>query len=35
EAAYGKPILERLGALKKKYDPDNMFRHTKNISGCA
>jgi FAD/FMN-containing dehydrogenase len=33
EAAYGKPILERLATLKKKFDPDNLFRHTKNISG--
>jgi FAD/FMN-containing dehydrogenase len=33
EAAYGRPILERLARLKKKYDPDNMFRHTKNFSG--
>jgi FAD/FMN-containing dehydrogenase len=31
-AAYGKPILARLAALKRKYDPDNLFRHTKNIS---
>ncbi len=33
EAAYGKPILERLAVLKKKFDPDNLFRHTKSISG--
>ena len=33
EAAYGKPILARLAALKQKYDPDNLFRHTKNVSG--
>lgn len=33
EAAYGKPILARLAALKKSYDPDNFFRHTKSISG--
>jgi hypothetical protein len=31
EAAYGKPILEKLAVLKKKYDPDNLFRHTKNV----
>ncbi|MFS8084710.1 MAG: BBE domain-containing protein, partial [Acidobacteriota bacterium] len=31
-AAYGKPILDRLAVLKKKYDPDNLFRHTKNIA---
>jgi hypothetical protein len=36
EAAYGRPILEQLAGLKKKYDPDNMFRHTKNVSiECA
>ena len=33
EAAYGRPILERLAALKKAYDPDNLFRHTKSVSG--
>lgn len=33
EAAYGKPILDRLAVLKKKYDADNLFRHTKNVSG--
>jgi len=32
QAAYGKPILAQLAALKKKYDPDNLFRHTKNIT---
>lgn len=32
EAAYGKPILARLAALKKEVDPDNLFRHTKNIA---
>jgi FAD/FMN-containing dehydrogenase len=31
-AAYGKDILARLATLKKKYDPDNLFRHTKNIA---
>lgn len=31
-AAYGKPTLARLATLKKKYDPDNLFRHTKNIA---
>ncbi|MBK9608892.1 MAG: FAD-binding oxidoreductase [Betaproteobacteria bacterium] len=31
-AAYGKTILARLAALKKHYDPDNLFRHTKNIA---
>jgi FAD/FMN-containing dehydrogenase len=32
EAAYGKPILAQLAALKKKIDPNNLFRHTKNIA---
>lgn len=32
QAAYGKPILARLAVLKQKYDPDNLFRHTKNIA---
>jgi hypothetical protein len=29
--AYGDPILHRLGEVKAKYDPDNVFRHNKNI----
>jgi FAD/FMN-containing dehydrogenase len=33
EAAYGRPNLDRLAALKKRYDPDNLFRHTKNVAG--
>lgn len=33
EAAYGKPNLDRLAALKKKYDADNLFRHTKSFAG--
>jgi FAD/FMN-containing dehydrogenase len=33
EAAYGKPIFDQLAVLKKRFDPDNMFRHTKNVSG--
>lgn len=32
EAAYGAPNLARLGSLKRKYDPDNFFRHTKSVS---
>ena len=35
EAAYGRPILERLAALKRKYDPDNLFRHTKSVISKA
>ncbi len=31
EAAYGKPTLARLAALKRRFDPDNLFRHTKNV----
>src|SRR4029079_816753 len=33
EAAYGKATLDKLGALKKKYDPENIFRHTKTVTG--
>jgi hypothetical protein len=33
EAAYGKEILVRLAVLKAKYDPENVFRHTKNVLG--
>jgi FAD/FMN-containing dehydrogenase len=33
EAAYGRPTLARLAALKQQYDPENLFRHTKSISG--
>ena len=32
EAAYGRSTLERLAALKRKYDPDDFFRHTKRVS---
>jgi hypothetical protein len=28
-AAYGTATVEKLAALKKKYDPMNLFRHTK------
>jgi FAD/FMN-containing dehydrogenase len=33
EAAYGRVNLDRLAALKREYDPDNFFRHTKSVSG--
>lgn len=33
EAAYGRPALDRLAALKRKWDPDNFFRHTKGVTG--
>jgi hypothetical protein len=32
EAAYGRAILDRLAALKRRYDPDDLFRHNKRIS---
>ena len=32
EAAYGRANLQRLAALKRKYDPDDLFRHTKRVS---
>jgi hypothetical protein len=32
EAAYGRSTLDRLAVLKRKYDPDDFFRHTKRIS---
>ncbi|MEO7391528.1 MAG: FAD-binding oxidoreductase [Ramlibacter sp.] len=33
EAAYGAEMFGRLGALKRKYDPRNLFRHTKGLAG--
>lgn len=30
-AAYGGPTLERLAALKQRFDPEGLFRHTKNV----
>jgi FAD/FMN-containing dehydrogenase len=32
-AAYGRATLERLAALKRRYDPNNLFRHTKSVLG--
>ncbi len=32
EAAYGEAILERLAALKKKFEPEDLFHHTKRIT---
>ena len=29
------PTIERLAALKKKYDPDNFFRLNPNIKPAA
>ena len=31
ENVYGKATLEKLGALKRKFDPDGLFRHTKRV----
>lgn len=35
EAAYGSENLRRLAQLKRRYDPDNLFRHTKGVLGEA
>lgn len=31
-AAYGEATLERLAAMKRRFDPDGLFRHTKRFS---
>ena len=31
EAAYGPENLKRLAELKRKYDPEDFFRHTKRV----
>jgi FAD/FMN-containing dehydrogenase len=33
-SAYGKEILGRLAALKRRYDPDDLFRHTRRVTGA-
>jgi FAD/FMN-containing dehydrogenase len=33
-SAYGAEILETLAALKRRYDPDDLFRHTKRVTGA-
>jgi FAD/FMN-containing dehydrogenase len=33
EAAYGRPALDKLAAIKRKWDPENFFRHTKGVGG--
>ncbi|HEU5057428.1 MAG TPA: FAD-binding oxidoreductase [Kofleriaceae bacterium] len=30
-SAYGGPILARLAELKRRFDPDDLFRHTKRL----
>ncbi len=30
-SAYGAPILARLAELKRRFDPDDLFRHTKRL----
>jgi FAD/FMN-containing dehydrogenase len=32
EAAYSQADLVKLAALKHRYDPENLFRHTKNVA---
>ena len=33
EAAYGARVLEKLATLKARFDPDNLFRHAKPVTG--
>jgi len=35
EAAYGKSNLQRLAQLKQRFDPENLFRHTKSVLGSS
>jgi FAD/FMN-containing dehydrogenase len=32
EAAYGRATLDKLAALKRQWDPDDFFRHTKGLT---
>ncbi|HET9977995.1 MAG TPA: FAD-binding oxidoreductase [Burkholderiaceae bacterium] len=33
EAAYSAADLQRLAAIKRRYDPENLFRHAKGVGG--
>jgi FAD/FMN-containing dehydrogenase len=33
KAAFGADLYQRLVALKARYDPTNLFRHTKQLGG--
>ena len=33
QAAYGRETLGRLAALKRRFDPDGLFSHTKPVTG--
>lgn len=32
EAAYSPADLDKLAGLKRRFDPDNLFCHTKNVT---
>jgi FAD/FMN-containing dehydrogenase len=33
EAAYGRETLDKLAAVKRRWDPEGFFRHTKSVTG--
>lgn len=33
QAAYGRPTLDRLAALKRRFDPEGLFTHAKPVTG--